>query len=67
MLSKETINLNLSREKAADSDILVARPNGSSYVDNHFFRNKMKEAPSNSEKALTYATKISVIRADWIV
>ena len=67
MESKETIKLYLTREGAAESDILVAKPNESSYVDEHFFRNVMMEAPSNSKSALTYATKITVIRADWIV
>ena len=67
MESKETIKLYLTREGAAKSDILVAKPNESSYVDDYFFRAVMKEAPSTSKSALTYATKVNVIRADWIV
>jgi hypothetical protein len=67
MKNKETIKLHLSRESAAESDILIAKPNESSYVDEHFFRNVMKEAAPNSKMALTYATKMNVIRADWIV
>jgi hypothetical protein len=40
--------------------------NSSSYVDDHYFEEKMKENSGNQEFQ-TFAVKVKTIRADWII
>jgi hypothetical protein len=67
MESKETIKLFMSRELASKSDILVCKPSSNLLIDNSFYTKVMREAPPSKKRALTYATKITSVRADWII
>ena len=66
MMMKQTIKLKLSREDAAEKNILACEPNSSNFVDDKFYQAAFKETP-NSKSALTYSTQVKCMRADWII
>jgi hypothetical protein len=56
----------MTREQAAESDILVCSPNQCSYVDDAYFQKSMGEDLDNAN-SLTFATQIKSAKFDWIM